>query len=144
MAIPPPRSHLCRRGPAPAPPHDKVAACSRPQTPGNRGGGLALPAGPCRRATTVRTAMSRRKPVSGSLSAAGPTPGRQAVLSRFFHSTGSLKSTSSPMEAAEKADPSSAAPSASTALPQMPPLVVGSVQGGAGPSEWAGLGSGAG
>ncbi|XP_058430338.1 DNA mismatch repair protein Msh3 isoform X2 [Marmota monax] len=121
IATPPPLSHLRRQGPASAPPHGKVAACSLPQTPGN-GGGLALPAGPCRLATTARPAMSRRKPVSGSLSAAGPAHGRQAVLSRFFHSTGSLKSTSSPTEAAAKANHGSAAPSASTAQPHLPPL----------------------
>uniref|UniRef100_A0A8D2CSS3 DNA mismatch repair protein MSH3 n=1 Tax=Sciurus vulgaris TaxID=55149 RepID=A0A8D2CSS3_SCIVU len=73
--------------------------------------------------------MSRRKAASGSLSAAGPAPGRQAVLSRFFHSAGSLKSTS-PMEAAEKADPGSAAPSASTALHQLPPLVPAEINRG--------------
>ncbi|XP_077900543.1 DNA mismatch repair protein Msh3 isoform X2 [Ictidomys tridecemlineatus] len=121
IATPPSLSHLRRQGPASAPPHGKFAACSLPQTPGN-GGGLALPAGPCRRATTTRPAMSRRKPVSGSLSAAGPAHGRQAVLSRFFHSTGSLKSTSCPTEAAAKANHGSAAPSASTAQPHLPPL----------------------
>ncbi|MBZ3875437.1 DNA mismatch repair protein Msh3 [Sciurus carolinensis] len=73
--------------------------------------------------------MSRRKAASGSLPAAGPAPGRQAVLSRFFHSTGSLKSTS-PTEAAEKTDPGSAAPSASTALLQLPPLVPAEINRG--------------
>nr|XP_040129298.1 DNA mismatch repair protein Msh3 [Ictidomys tridecemlineatus] len=129
IATPPSLSHLRRQGPASAPPHGKFAACSLPQTPGN-GGGLALPAGPCRRATTTRPAMSRRKPVSGSLSAAGPAHGRQAVLSRFFHSTGSLKSTSCPTEAAAKANHGSAAPSASTAQPHLPPLVATEVNKG--------------
>nr|KAF6441540.1 hypothetical protein HJG63_013619 [Rousettus aegyptiacus] len=46
--------------------------------------------------------MSRRKPAPGGSAAAGPAPARQAVLSRFFHATGSLKSTSSPTDAAEK------------------------------------------
>ncbi|XP_075397341.1 DNA mismatch repair protein Msh3 [Tenrec ecaudatus] len=58
--------------------------------------------------------MSRRKLASGGADAAGPAPARQAVLSRFFRSAGSLKSTSSPPGAAEKADPDSAAPPAST------------------------------
>uniref|UniRef100_G1NWJ2 DNA mismatch repair protein n=1 Tax=Myotis lucifugus TaxID=59463 RepID=G1NWJ2_MYOLU len=40
--------------------------------------------------------MSRRKPPGGGAAAAGPAPARQAVLSRFFQSRGSLKSTSSP------------------------------------------------
>ncbi|XP_049563693.1 DNA mismatch repair protein Msh3 [Orcinus orca] len=80
--------------------------------------------------------MSRRKPVSGGAAPAGPGPARQAVLSRFFQSTGSLKSTSSATGTAEKADPDSdsAAPLAATLPPQLPPHVVGSVQGGAGPS----------
>ncbi|XP_076995409.1 DNA mismatch repair protein Msh3 isoform X2 [Tamandua tetradactyla] len=55
--------------------------------------------------------MQRRKPASGRAGAAGPAPASQAVLSRFFQSTGSLKSTSSPTGAAEKASPASAAPS---------------------------------
>ncbi|XP_057596264.1 DNA mismatch repair protein Msh3 isoform X1 [Hippopotamus amphibius kiboko] len=67
--------------------------------------------------------MSRRKPASGGAAPAGAAPGRQAVLSRFFQSTGSLKSTSSPAGAAEKAvpDSESAAPLASTLPPQLPP-----------------------
>uniref|UniRef100_A0A8C9B4R7 DNA mismatch repair protein MSH3 n=1 Tax=Phocoena sinus TaxID=42100 RepID=A0A8C9B4R7_PHOSS len=69
--------------------------------------------------------MSRRKPVSGGAAPAGPGPARQSVLSRFFQSTGSLKSTSSPTGAAEKADPDSdsAAPLAATLPPQLPPHV---------------------
>ncbi|XP_061045387.1 DNA mismatch repair protein Msh3 isoform X3 [Eubalaena glacialis] len=69
--------------------------------------------------------MSRRKPASRGAAPAGPSPARQAVLSRFFHSTGSLKSTSSATGAAEKADPDSdsAAPLASTLPPQLPPHV---------------------
>ncbi|XP_058916633.1 DNA mismatch repair protein Msh3 isoform X1 [Kogia breviceps] len=69
--------------------------------------------------------MSRRKPASGGAAPAGPGPARQAVLSRFFQSTGSLKSTSSPTGAAKKADPDSdsAAPLASTLPPQLPPHV---------------------
>ncbi|XP_068391686.1 DNA mismatch repair protein Msh3 isoform X2 [Eschrichtius robustus] len=69
--------------------------------------------------------MSRRKPASRGAAPAGPGPARQAVLSRFFHSTGSLKSTSSATGAAEKADPDSdsAAPLASTLPPQLPPHV---------------------
>ncbi|KAM9254156.1 LOW QUALITY PROTEIN: DNA mismatch repair protein Msh3 [Dugong dugon] len=67
--------------------------------------------------------MSRRKPTSGDAGAAGPAPERQAVLSRFFQSTGSLKSTSSRTIAAQKADPDSAAPPASTFPPQLPPHV---------------------
>ncbi|KAF6357263.1 mutS-like protein 3 [Rhinolophus ferrumequinum] len=46
--------------------------------------------------------MSHRKLGSGSAAAAEPAPARQAVLSRFFQSTGSLKSTSSPTGAAAK------------------------------------------
>ncbi|CAO2593009.1 DNA mismatch repair protein Msh3, partial [Lemmus lemmus] len=44
-------------------------------------------------------AMPRTKSASGSVSAA---PGRQAVLSRFFQSAGSLRSTASSTEPAEK------------------------------------------
>ncbi|XP_014441407.1 DNA mismatch repair protein Msh3 [Tupaia chinensis] len=66
--------------------------------------------------------MSRRKPESGGAAAARPAPGRQAVLSRFFQSTGSLKSTSSPTGAAEE-HPGSAAPPASTFPTQLPPHV---------------------
>ncbi|XP_065775135.1 DNA mismatch repair protein Msh3 isoform X2 [Muntiacus reevesi] len=64
--------------------------------------------------------MSRRKPASSC-----PASARQAVLSRFFQSTGSLKSTASPAGAAEKADPDSdsAAPLASTLPPQLQPHV---------------------
>lgn len=63
------------------------------------------------------------------------------MLSRFFQSAGSLKSTSSPTGAEEKADlPSdSAAPPVSTFSSQLPPHVVGLVQGGAG-SSWKGAG----
>ncbi|XP_037015185.2 DNA mismatch repair protein Msh3 isoform X1 [Artibeus jamaicensis] len=66
--------------------------------------------------------MSRRKPVSGGAAAAGPSPGSQAVLSRFFQSTGSLKSTFSPRGAAENAEPDSdpAAPPASPLQPLLP------------------------
>ncbi|XP_058916632.1 DNA mismatch repair protein Msh3 isoform X5 [Kogia breviceps] len=73
--------------------------------------------------------MSRRKPASGGAAPAGPGPARQAVLSRFFQSTGSLKSTSSPTGAAKKADPDSdsAAPLASTLPPQLPPHVVAEI-----------------
>ncbi|KAJ8781859.1 hypothetical protein J1605_010607 [Eschrichtius robustus] len=73
--------------------------------------------------------MSRRKPASRGAAPAGPGPARQAVLSRFFHSTGSLKSTSSATGAAEKADPDSdsAAPLASTLSPQLPPHVVAEI-----------------
>ncbi|XP_036703139.1 DNA mismatch repair protein Msh3 isoform X1 [Balaenoptera musculus] len=73
--------------------------------------------------------MSRRKPASRGAAPAGPGPARQAVLSRFFHSTGSLKSTSSATGAAEKADPDSdsAAPLASTLPPQLPPHVVAEI-----------------
>ncbi|XP_020731398.2 DNA mismatch repair protein Msh3 isoform X1 [Odocoileus virginianus] len=68
--------------------------------------------------------MSRRKPASSS-----PASARQAVLSRFFQSTGSLKSTASPAGAAEKADPDcdSAAPLASTLPPQLQPHVVAKI-----------------
>uniref|UniRef100_A0A2K5M4D6 DNA mismatch repair protein MSH3 n=2 Tax=Cercocebus atys TaxID=9531 RepID=A0A2K5M4D6_CERAT len=107
--------------PPPAPAHGRVTACSRPQTPGNRGRGLALPAGPCSRAAIL--AMSRRKPASGGLAASSPVPARQAVLSRFFQSTGSLKSTSSPTGATDQVDRDAAAPPASTFPPQLPPLV---------------------
>uniref|UniRef100_A0A5F5PLT9 DNA mismatch repair protein MSH3 n=1 Tax=Equus caballus TaxID=9796 RepID=A0A5F5PLT9_HORSE len=70
--------------------------------------------------------MSRRKPAAGGAAAAGPAPARQAVLSRFFQSAGSLKSTSSPPGAAEKADPDSdaAAPLASSFPPPLPPQLV--------------------
>lgn len=69
--------------------------------------------------------MSRRKPASGGAAPANPASARQAVLSRFFQSTGSLKSTASPAVAAEKADPDSdsAAPLASTLPPQLRPHV---------------------
>ncbi|XP_045422425.1 DNA mismatch repair protein Msh3 isoform X1 [Lemur catta] len=71
--------------------------------------------------------MSRRKPVSGGRAAPGPAPAGQAVLSRFFQSTGSLKSTSSPTGAADKADSDSAAPPASTFPPQLLPHVVAEI-----------------
>ncbi|PNJ49730.1 MSH3 isoform 4 [Pongo abelii] len=78
--------------------------------------------------------MSRRKPASGGLAASSSAPARQAVLSRFFQSTGSLKSTSSSTGAADQVDPDAAAPPAPTFPPQLPPHVVGSVWDGAGPS----------
>nr|XP_034348126.1 DNA mismatch repair protein Msh3 [Arvicanthis niloticus] len=46
--------------------------------------------------------MPRRKTASGSSTATGPGPGRQAVLSRFFRSEGSLRSSASSTEPAEK------------------------------------------
>ncbi|XP_037657353.1 DNA mismatch repair protein Msh3 isoform X1 [Choloepus didactylus] len=64
--------------------------------------------------------MKRRKLASGGAGAAGPAPASQAVLSRFFQSTGILKSTSSPTGAARKADPDTAAPTASSFPPQLP------------------------
>ncbi|KAF6125865.1 mutS-like protein 3 [Phyllostomus discolor] len=69
--------------------------------------------------------MSRRKPASGGAAASGSSPASQAVLSRFFQSTGSLKSTSSPRCAAVNAEPDfdSAAPPASTFQPQLPHVV---------------------
>ncbi|XP_008851539.1 DNA mismatch repair protein Msh3 [Nannospalax galili] len=65
--------------------------------------------------------MSRPKPSSGGLAATSSAPGKQAVLSRFFQSTGSLRSTASPMGPAEKAEGGSAAPPASTTSPGRPP-----------------------
>nr|XP_007974994.2 DNA mismatch repair protein Msh3 isoform X2 [Chlorocebus sabaeus] len=67
--------------------------------------------------------MSRRKPALGGLAASSPVPARQAVLSRFFQSTGSLKSTSSPTGATDQVDRDAGAPPASTFPPQLPPLV---------------------
>ncbi|XP_055285292.1 DNA mismatch repair protein Msh3 isoform X2 [Moschus berezovskii] len=67
--------------------------------------------------------MSRRKPASGGAAPANPASARQAVLSRFFQSTGSLKSTASPAGAGEKADSDSPAPLASTLPPQLQPHV---------------------
>ncbi|XP_021063946.1 DNA mismatch repair protein Msh3 isoform X2 [Mus pahari] len=46
--------------------------------------------------------MPRGKSASGGSTAAGPGPGRQAVLSRFFRSAGSLRSSASFTEPAEK------------------------------------------
>lgn len=119
---------------------------ARPRTHRNSGCGLAPPARPRPRAVTVCPAMSRRKPAPGGSAAAGPAPARQAVLSRFFHATGSLKSTSSPADAAEKTDPDSdsAAPLPSTFPPPSLPHVVGFVQDAAGSlgrggwARWAG------
>ncbi|XP_062941752.1 DNA mismatch repair protein Msh3 isoform X5 [Cynocephalus volans] len=74
--------------------------------------------------------MSRQRSVSRGVSAAGPVPAKQAVLSRFFQSTGSLKSTSSPTRAAEKANPDSAAPPASTLPPQLQPHVATEIDRG--------------
>ncbi|VCW78705.1 unnamed protein product [Gulo gulo] len=73
--------------------------------------------------------MSGRKPVFGRAATTGPAPAGQAVLSRFFQSTGSLKSTSYPTGAADKADPDSdsAAPLASTFPSQLPPHVVAEI-----------------
>ncbi|XP_037385883.1 DNA mismatch repair protein Msh3 isoform X2 [Talpa occidentalis] len=70
--------------------------------------------------------MSGRKPAHGGAAAAGPASGRQAVLSRFFHSTGILKSSASPTGAAEEAHPASdsTAPPASTFPSQMPPRAI--------------------
>ncbi|XP_047714726.1 DNA mismatch repair protein Msh3 isoform X6 [Prionailurus viverrinus] len=70
--------------------------------------------------------MSGRKPASSRAAAAGPAPARQEVLSRFFQSTGNLKSTTSPTGAVPKAGPDSdsAAPLASTLPLQLPPHVV--------------------
>lgn len=129
--------------PPPTPAHGRVVTCSRPRTPGTCGRGLALPAGPCAGGVTLCPAMSSRKLASGRAAATGPAPAGQAVLSRFFQSTGSLNSTSSPTGAVEKADPDpdsdSAAPLASTFPPQLPPHVVGLVQDGAGPAgRWGG------
>ncbi|XP_055242125.2 DNA mismatch repair protein Msh3 isoform X2 [Gorilla gorilla gorilla] len=70
--------------------------------------------------------MSRRKPASGGLAASSSAPARQAVLSRFFQSTGSLKSTSSSTGAADQVDPgaaAAAAPPAPAFPPQLPPHV---------------------
>ncbi|XP_006889950.1 PREDICTED: DNA mismatch repair protein Msh3 [Elephantulus edwardii] len=64
--------------------------------------------------------MKRRKPATHSTASAGPTPARQAILSRFFRSTGSLKSTSSLAIADQETDPDAAAPPASTSPPQLP------------------------
>lgn len=135
--------------PPPAPAHGRVVTCSRPQTPGTCGRGLALPAELWPSGVTLCPAMSGRKPASGRAAATSPAPAGQAVLSRFFQSTGSLKSTSSPSGAAEKADPDSdsAAPLAPTFPPQLPPRVVGLVRGGAWPAgrwggaRWAGAGT---
>ncbi|XP_032703405.1 DNA mismatch repair protein Msh3 isoform X2 [Lontra canadensis] len=76
--------------------------------------------------------MSGRKPAFGRAATTSPAPAGQAVLSRFFQSTGSLKSTSSPTGTADKADPDSdsAAPLASTFPPQLPPHVVAEVGSG--------------
>lgn len=60
----------------------------RPRAPG----GLAL----------LHPAMPRSKSASSGLSSAAQAPGRQAVLSRFFQSSGSLRSTASPTASAEK------------------------------------------
>uniref|UniRef100_A0A087WP45 MutS homolog 3 n=1 Tax=Mus musculus TaxID=10090 RepID=A0A087WP45_MOUSE len=46
--------------------------------------------------------MPRGKSASGGSTAAGPGPGRQTVLSRFFRSAGSLRSSASSTEPAEK------------------------------------------
>lgn len=66
------------------------------------------------RPALLHTAMPRRKSASGGSTAAGPSPGRQAVLSRFFRSEGSLRSSASSTEPAEKVEYGSAAPPAST------------------------------
>ncbi|XP_053443474.1 DNA mismatch repair protein Msh3 isoform X2 [Nycticebus coucang] len=63
--------------------------------------------------------MSRRKPASGGFAVPGAAPARQAVLSRFFQSTGSLKSACNPTGVADQADSGSAAPPASTFPPQL-------------------------
>nr|XP_044990047.1 DNA mismatch repair protein Msh3 [Jaculus jaculus] len=65
--------------------------------------------------------MSRRK--------AGAAPGRQAVLSRFFQSAGSLKSTSCPTDVTAEAAPDPAASPASTGPPRGRPPVLGSGRG---------------
>ncbi|CAH6787514.1 Msh3 [Phodopus roborovskii] len=46
--------------------------------------------------------MPRTKSASSGLSSAAQAPGRQAVLSRFFQSSGSLRSTASTADPAEK------------------------------------------
>lgn len=54
------------------------------------------------RPALLHTAMPRGKSASGGSTAAGPGPGRQTVLSRFFRSAGSLRSSASSTEPAEK------------------------------------------
>ncbi|XP_045427627.1 DNA mismatch repair protein Msh3 isoform X2 [Pipistrellus kuhlii] len=74
--------------------------------------------------------MSRRKPRGGGAAAAGPAPARQAVLSRFFQASGSLRSTASPTgAAAEEGEPDSgsAAPPASASRPRSRPHVVAEI-----------------
>lgn len=66
------------------------------------------------RPALLHSAMPRRKSASGGSNAAGPDPGRQVVLSRFFKSAGSLRSSVSPTEPAEKVEYGSTAPPAST------------------------------
>ncbi|XP_076783064.1 LOW QUALITY PROTEIN: DNA mismatch repair protein Msh3 [Arvicanthis niloticus] len=81
--------------------------------------------------------MPRRKTASGSSTATGPGPGRQAVLSRFFRSEGSLRSSASSTEPAEKV---STAPQRPQRPPRRRPPGAGFVLDGAEPSVRAGPG----
>lgn len=126
-------SYLNIRGPAstrsdsastrPAPPSRGVRARRRGVVQPRAPGGLAL----------LHPAMPRTKSASSGHSSAAQAPRRQAVLSRFFQSSGSLRSTASPTEPAEKVEDDSSAPPASTAPPWLRLPGVSSVLNGAGP-----------
>lgn len=97
-----------------------------------------------RRPALVYAAMPRRKSASGGSTAAGPGPGRQAVLSRFFRSAGSLRSSASSTEPAEKVEYGSAAPLASTQAMGAPGRFCRRRGGATGGAEPAGYGRGLG
>lgn len=65
--------------PPPAPAHGRVTAGSRPQTPGNCGRGLALPAGPCSRAAILALPC-----LAGSLRWAASLPPAQSLRGKLF------------------------------------------------------------
>lgn len=106
-----PASYLYSEGPAPTRPRPSlVEACARARRREEVRPRAHAPSRPA----LLHSAMPRRKSASGGSNAAGPDPGRQVVLSRFFKSAGSLRSSVSPTEPAEKVEYGSTAPPAST------------------------------
>lgn len=143
---PRPSSPICvgETAPRPAPPRRTAGSdvLAPPDTPGTAAAGPRFQLGPALRLLalgllTPGLAMSRRKPASGGAAPANPASAKQAVLSRFFQSTGSLKSTASPAVAAEeKADPDSDSRGAPSV--QAPAAVA--ARGGFGPGRGGAIG----
>nr|XP_020021976.1 DNA mismatch repair protein Msh3-like [Castor canadensis] len=111
VSAPPPPPYLCRRGPAP--PHGRVAACSCAR----RRRGSAAAGSRSRQCPSCRL-RSGPCDVSAEAYVARPSPWKASSSEPIFPVTGSLKSTSASLGAAEKADPGSAAPPAPAVPPQ--------------------------